>query len=843
MSTQIAFNDSVLGVGKNQDLNPSLVNRDVRPLRYRISEALISDGGKILVAIGFLIAVLPILGGWMQWVSDALIAFMLPAGPIFFRKNPDYPYRTPILPDKDAMDKDDDDGGMFFLGNSLDDGSANWISNSDMRTHMLVFGSTGSGKTRFLLGMLYQALLVGSGAMYVDGKGDNTVFWLAYTLTRRLGRDDDLLVINYLVGSKKKDTGSLKRISNTSNMLAYGDAEQLRSLIVGLMREAGGDGAMWKGRASAMLQALFTVLCYLRDEGEINLDVDKLRESMPLDTILRLYQRKDLPATATTSLERYLADLPGFSQEDAMRGQLQGEAYKQHGFLMMQLTEVLADLSDTYGHIFSAPMGEVDFKDVVFNRRILFVMLPALQKDPDALAGLGKMVVAGVRAALAPALGDEVEGAFEEVIAAKPANSKVPFLIILDEYGYYAVNGFAVVAAQARSLGVAVIFAGQDYPSFKKSSEEEAASTVANTNSKLCMKMEDAKETAEIMITRAGDAKVVITSGHEKKDSAHYRDNLQTRVDEKKRFNIRDLTNQKPGMAHMIFADRISRMQLFFADPKNAKNAQLNRFLMVDKPSAETLNRIKGAYETIDARLSQIRRGEVIEEDVSNNKTDEGILTMIEDMKLALNRRQSVADAALYAVGASELRTRLNDKEQAEGIPRPVEKAEAPGEVPASNEEGGTHNGTTSIPDHVAPSEKTVQETPAPEPKHNLTVIEDENAPVDSVADQANRYKEAFMKALKNTSLERMKRMSGRSLTAKQESEVDPMQRIVDTAVSQGTSEQQAGEMAERDMGIVSERVSYIEEPVPVKLNQSTLEQRLRELKRQTEGGGEDSFF
>ena len=115
----------------------------------------------------------------------------------------------------------------------------------------------------------------------------------------------------------------------------------------------------------------------------------------------------------------------------------------------MQMTEVMADLAETYSHIFAAKLGEVDYKDVVFNRRVLFVILPSLEKDPDSLAGLGKLVVAGVRSALAPALGDELEGLKINVIDKKPTKCSVPFVMIMDEYGYYAVKGFAVVAAQA----------------------------------------------------------------------------------------------------------------------------------------------------------------------------------------------------------------------------------------------------------------------------------------------------------------------------------------------------------------------------------------------------------
>ena len=43
-----------------------------------------------------------------------------------------------------------------------------------MRTHVLIFGSTGSGKTEALVSIAFNALVQGSGFIYVDGKGDNS---------------------------------------------------------------------------------------------------------------------------------------------------------------------------------------------------------------------------------------------------------------------------------------------------------------------------------------------------------------------------------------------------------------------------------------------------------------------------------------------------------------------------------------------------------------------------------------------------------------------------------------------------------------------------------------------
>lgn len=45
-----------------------------------------------------------------------------------------------------------------------------------MRTHALIFGSTGSGKTECLVSIAFNALVQASGFIYVDGKGDNSLY-------------------------------------------------------------------------------------------------------------------------------------------------------------------------------------------------------------------------------------------------------------------------------------------------------------------------------------------------------------------------------------------------------------------------------------------------------------------------------------------------------------------------------------------------------------------------------------------------------------------------------------------------------------------------------------------
>jgi intracellular multiplication protein IcmO len=78
--------------------------------------------------------------------------------------------------------------GISFFGNDLETNEELWFNNDDMRTHVLIFGSTGSGKTEALVSLAYNSLLQGSGFIYIDGKGDNSLFAKIFSMCRRRPR-------------------------------------------------------------------------------------------------------------------------------------------------------------------------------------------------------------------------------------------------------------------------------------------------------------------------------------------------------------------------------------------------------------------------------------------------------------------------------------------------------------------------------------------------------------------------------------------------------------------------------------------------------------------------------
>ncbi|MFK4132149.1 type IV secretory system conjugative DNA transfer family protein [Pseudomonas luteola] len=799
------------GVTKNQDLDPSLINPDVRPFKARFRELMANNGGFVFAIAAIIIAFYPVLANLPQ-IYDILSVFMILMWFRYRKDKREYPYKKP-MPVKDGKPVFNDDAGMFFLGNDLTDDSGIYFSNSDMRTHMLVFGSTGSGKSRFLLGILYQAMLVGSGAMMVDGKGDTTIFWLVYSMCRRLNRIDSLLVINYLTGGEESgNSGSrdFNRLTNTSNPMAYGTAEALRSLIVGLMRESGGDGEMWKGRASMMLKGLLKALVYMRDKGRLNLDIERIRDYMPLDRMIELTNDDTIPDRAKNQIKKYLLELPGYSDDDAMIGQINGEAYKQHNFLTMQLSEVMSDLSDTYGHIFKAPLGEVDFKDVIYNGRLLFVMLPALEKDPDALAGLGKLVVSGVRSALAPALGNKIEGYKVEVIDKKPTNAKVPFLIILDEYGYYSVKGFSVVAAQARSLGVSVIFAGQDFPSFKKGSEDEAKSCVANTNIKICMKLEDAKDTFDIVESRAGSGTVGVSSGHEQTGNVvgnDFKGQTTTRVEVRKRIDILDLVSQAPGAAHVVFADVLTRVQLVYIDPVQTDEAHINHFLMVEINQDEIRRNVQKTFEKLDEIFKE---GKIPGTEKVN--VDESLMFLSRDLRTALDKKESVQESVQIALGMMVIRQQAKDMDITDKVGK-LQQKEATKVVSI-----GTADSV------VADDEDTNKRI-----QSEILAVMNQDVGV-SVANDARAISERYEAILTGVVEKNLERHMGRPLSQFEKATVAPRQHLRQLERLATTSESMVDSEAGRAIDIISRETEYPTDPKPQKMTEGSIDETVRQL-------------
>jgi hypothetical protein len=447
--------------------------------------------------------------------------------------------------------------------------------------------------TEFLISVVYNGLIHGSGFIYVDGKGDAKLYKSIYSMVRAVGRDDDVLILNFQTGAKDVFGPQTSKMSNTLNIFAQGSAGMLSQAVIGLI--SSGKSDVWSERANSFVEAIMKPLVFLRDYYNQPLDVLTVRRYFDLKELEKLALEGPSQfigiENALSGLFAYLTNLPGWLEENACAGKgrenpdakHESTVLEQHGYITMQLVRIFNSLADTYGYIMNTPQAEIDLTDVFLNRRILVVLLPALEKSPAELSNLGKIIVATLKATMAIGLGAQIEGETERIIDSRPTNAPSPFMCVLDEYGYYAVEGFAVVPAQARSLGFSAIFAGQDLPAFEKASKPEAQSTLANTNSKFCGKLE-CTETYEYFRKLAGEGTFSKVSGLEKYMggtgmASSYRDTANVSLEKMGRVSQEDLKSHTSGRWHYFYATTIVYLNSFYANPPAVSHLRTNYFI------------------------------------------------------------------------------------------------------------------------------------------------------------------------------------------------------------------------------------------------------------------------
>ena len=158
-----------------------------------------------------------------------------------------------------------------------------WVTPEDVRQHIAIPGTTGSGKTTAIRSLLVNALAQGSGFVFVDGKADRGLFSQVFALARRFGREDDLRVLNFPVASDVKD-------SNSFNPFSVGNADTARELLASQLGEKAENDAngVFRDRAVALIGTIAPVLVWLRDHKGIPLNIEVIRFSIELRWIWKL---------------------------------------------------------------------------------------------------------------------------------------------------------------------------------------------------------------------------------------------------------------------------------------------------------------------------------------------------------------------------------------------------------------------------------------------------------------------------------------------------------------------------------------------------------------------------
>jgi hypothetical protein len=184
--------------------------------------------------------------------------------------------------------------------------------------------------------------------------------------------------------------------------------------------------------------------------------------------------------------------------------------------------------------------------------------------------------------------------------------------------GYYCVTGMAIMAAQGRSLGFSLVFATQDIPAMLRENDKEAKSIIANTTTKIFMRVEELEQTAKLATDSGGKgmkAQVGGFAGRAGEFNMAYSDDMSARIEQVDRISSLDLRALGVGEAYVTWHDQYFKVKTFHAYPegqfKDLKKLELrvNHFIAVARPNPadvkkeETLPLI--AEKLADPRFAQ----------------------------------------------------------------------------------------------------------------------------------------------------------------------------------------------------------------------------------------------
>lgn len=597
---------------------------DHRSLGDRFLDGLAGSNRRPLATVVFACALadlfLPALT--IVWVALAMIlsALVIASRPLVlpmrlpsFTKQPD-PH-DPKPGDRGGYERA---SGSLLLGYEDGTGKPVWAGVTDILRHFLLMGVTGAGKTEALMGLVANALGVGGGVIYGDAKATVKLLWQITALASLTGRIDDLLVVNYITGGVTRHADvvipqvlndeerdlldtmgqqSSGRLSNTAMPFPVGNADGIQQILVSLM-PPGGDGggnSVFRERAIAIMGALLAVMEDLHYRYGMPISPESIRANLDLSVFKDMVDGKygKLGVRAQNIMREYLRKIPGWDDNLPIAEQPQ-QVTDQFGFAQMYWTRALSTLADTYGHIYGDAYAEVDYPDVVLNRRIMVLMLPAMEKAPDELGQLAKIVLAGLKGAMAIGLGSVVEGDKSMVLDALPSASSIPTLAIFDEYGYMAAPGFAVAAAQARGLGFGAVFAGQGLAGFKAintgaGGEIEVKQIIDNTRIKAAMGIEDSSDTFKLFKEIGGEIDITRESSYELNSLGTAIASRKATLQRQSRVEVTDLRGQTMGEAHLFWMHRLIHMHFFYANATLPRSVRLNTGVAVRLDNAADL--------------------------------------------------------------------------------------------------------------------------------------------------------------------------------------------------------------------------------------------------------------
>ena len=187
----------------------------------------------------------------------------------------------------------------------------------------------------------------------------------------------------------------------------------------------------------------------------------------------------------------------------------------------------------------------------------------------------------------------------------------------------------------------------------------------ANTNIKICMKLEDPLETWDFFMKTAGESFVTTVESFqsdEKSMTGQYMDTKTAKVDKRARVDLLDLKDQREGEAHVFFKSKLVRAKMFYANPDPVEKMRLNHFVRVEAPKDRDLYHLAKSFEMFEAAS---HKGQIMNAEVEHSPVLEHVFSTLQQfsnvtcveagVNVLTNFQKQVQVHAVPAINASEL--------------------------------------------------------------------------------------------------------------------------------------------------------------------------------------------
>ena len=232
-------------------------------------------------------------------------------------------------------------------------------------------GNTGAGKTEVLLSICKQYLDNKEGVIYMDGKGDAVMYTKIFSYAKTVNRLDDLYCINFLTGSLNQEDITQRKTSHSIDPInpMLGNPDYFKDFF-----------------GEEIGQIIYAILENIYKKNQL-MDTTSLESILMLNNLIAWHKENKFD----NALENYLTKL-GLSEDyddDTL-----DEALDKHAVFCEKAHQTVK-IFKTYSHIFKFNCS-VNMENIFLQRKILLVLLPALERSPDELTWLGDLIAAQI---------------------------------------------------------------------------------------------------------------------------------------------------------------------------------------------------------------------------------------------------------------------------------------------------------------------------------------------------------------------------------------------------------------------------------------------------------------